>query len=359
LKAELVPVGELTRRQLDYWYALAERAIEPNPFFDPDFVLPAARGLGETGDVAIACVHDGDEWLGCLPVRRYQRWHRLPLPCVATWRHSYCLLGTPLLAPGRPGEALAAIVEAMHTNAGPVAFAALEWIPTEGAVGAALADLPGRPIPFEQFSRAALRRRPQCDYLEGQVKGKHRREFRRMARALEEELEGELTLVDRTGDPAAVEAFLSLEASGWKGREETALAAHQGHAAFFTEMSGALASRRSFELLFLEANGETAAARCSLIAGEMSFCFKVAYNERFSRYSPGRELELRLIERFHEENLLTSMDSCADTGNELYNRIWPDRRELATVAYRSPGPLGLVARPGLRGVVLARERKRQ
>lgn len=357
MKAELVPVGELTCRQLDGWHALAERAIEPNPFFDPDFVLPAVRGLGEAGDVAIAYVRDGDEWLGCLPVRHYRRWHRLPLPCVATWRHSYCLLGTPLLAPGQPGEALAAIVEAMRTDAGSVAFAALEWIPAEGAVGAALADLPGRPIPFEQFSRAALRRRPQCDYLEGQVKGKHRREFRRMARALEEELGGEMTLVDRAGDPAAIEAFLSLEASGWKGREETALTADPGHAAFFTEMSGALASRGAIELLFLEANGEVAAARCSLLAGGMSFCFKVAYDERFSRYSPGRELELRLVERFHEENHLTSMDSCADAGNELYNRIWPDRRELATLAYRSPGPLGIAARPGLRGVVFARERK--
>lgn len=356
MKAELVPVGELAPRDLESWRTLATCAVEPNPFFDPDFVLPASEGRGESDHVAIACVRNGEEWLGCLPVRRYRRWHRLPLPCLATWRHSYCLLGTPLLAPGQTVETLAAIVEAMRTS-GHVAFAALEWIPTDGPVAAAVAELPSRPIAFEQFSRASLTRRPQCDYLDGQVKGKHRREFRRMARALEEELGGELTLVDRAGDPTAIEAFLALEASGWKGREETALAADPGHATFFAEASRALASRAAIELLFLEANGQVAAARCSLLAGGVSFCFKVAYDERFRRYSPGRELELCLIDRFHEEGRLHSMDSCADTGNDLYNRIWPDRRELATLAYRSPGPLGLAARPALRGVVHARERR--
>jgi CelD/BcsL family acetyltransferase involved in cellulose biosynthesis len=356
LKAELVGIGELTPRDLDAWSDLATRAAEPNPFFDPDFVLPAAKGRGESDHTAIARVRDGDEWLGCLPVHRYRHWHRLPLPCLATWRHSYCLLGTPLLAPERAAEALAAIVEAMGASSR-VAFAALEWMPTDGPVATAAAELPGRPIAFERFSRACLTRRPRCNYLDGQVKGKHRREFSRMARALEEELGGELTLADRTSDPAAIEAFLALEASGWKGREETALATDPGHAAFFTEMSRALASREEIELLFLEAGGQVAAARCSLLAGGVSFCFKVAYDERFRRYSPGRELELRLIERFHEEGRLKSMDSCADTGNDLYNRIWPDRRKLATLVYPSPGLLGLAARPALHGLVRARERR--
>ena len=356
MKAELVGVAELTPQDLDAWRTLSTRAIEPNPFFDPDFVLPAAEGRSESECVAIARVRSGNEWLGCLPVRRYRRWHRLPLACLATWRHSYCLLGTPLVAPERTAEVLAAIVETMRASSR-IAFAVLEWIPADGPVAAAVAEIPGRPIEFERFSRASLERRPQCDYLDDQVKGKHRREFRRMARGLEDELGGELKLVDRAGDPAAIEAFLRLEASGWKGREQTALAADPGHATFFAEMSRALASRAAIELLFLEANGQVAAARCSLLAGGVSFCFKVAYDERFKRFSPGRELELRLIDRFHEQGRLRSMDSCADTGNDLYNRIWPDRRELATLAYRSSGPLGLVAPPALKGLSLLRKRR--
>jgi CelD/BcsL family acetyltransferase involved in cellulose biosynthesis len=253
---------------------------------------------------------------------------------VATWLHTYCLLGTPLLDPERGPDALAAILARMRGER--VAFAGLEWIPAEGPVAAAIDRAPGRPARvFDRFARATLRRRPQNDYLEG-VKGKHRREFRRLAKGLADELGGPLELVDRAGEPAAVEEFLRLEASGWKGRRETALAADPAHAGFFRSICRDFAARGALELLFLEGGGQAAAARCSLLAGGASFCFKVAYDERFRRYSPGRELELRLIDRFHADTGLSWMDSCADRGNELYPRLWPDRRELRTTVHPAP-----------------------
>ena len=356
LSTRLIPLGELGDRDLEAWRELAERAVEPNPFFDPDFVLPAARGLGAWDEVAILCVAD---WAACLPVRRYSRWHRLPLPCIATWLHSYCLLGTPLLASERPPDELLPILEEMRASVGQISFSALEWIPAEGPVAEALRQQYVSPIQFDAFSRATLIRRSQCDYLEGRVKGKHRREFRRMARGLGEELGSELELVNRANEPGAVEAFLNLEASGWKGRQATALAADPGHAEFFHRMARAFAERGALELLFLEAGGQAVATRCSLIAGDASFCFKVGYDERFRRYSPGRELELRLIKRFHEENRLSWMDSCANLDSELFNRLWPDRRTLVTLACRAPGALGLAARPALCSVAAVRGRRRR
>jgi len=291
-------------------------------------------------------------------VRRYSRWHRLPLPGLATWLHSYCLLGTPLLDPERLEESLAAILAQMR-GAGRVAFAGLEWLPAEGPIAAGLDAAAGRRArEFDRFERATLRRRPENDYLEG-VKGKHRREFRRLARGLADELGGPLELVDRAGEPDAVEEFLRLEASGWKGRRETALAANPAHAEFFRSICRDFAARGELELLFLEAGGQAAAARCGLLGGGASFCFKVAYDERFQRYSPGRELELRLIDRFHEQGKLEWMDSCADRDNELYPRLWPDRRELRTTVHPAAGALGLPVAPLAAAAVAVRERRRR
>ncbi len=356
MSAELVPLAELEDRDLDAWRELARGAVEPNPFFDPDFVLPAARGLGEWDDVAVARVREGGAWAACLPVRRYRRWNRLPLATIATWRHIYCLLGTPLLAAGRSGAELRAILAALR-GAGAISAAALDWIPGDGPVATALAVEGDDGLLFDEYSRATLERRPQNDYLEGRVKGKHRREFRRLARGLEDELGGELGLAERD-DEAAVEGFIALEASGWKGRGETALGADPGHADFFREISRAFAERGELELLFLEAGGRTAAARFSLLAGGVSFCFKVAYDESLKRFSPGRELELLLIDRFHERGELSAMDSCTAPGNELFNRLWPDRRTLVTRAYPAPGARGLLAAPVLRAGVAFRDRRR-
>ncbi len=358
MKAGLIPLGELAERDLAGWRELADRAAEPNPFFDPDFVLPAARRLGEWDEVALIRVLDGEDWIACLPVRHYRRWHRLPLPRLATWLHIYCLLGTPLVAAGRESESVEAILAEMRAAKG-TAFAGIEWVSADGALADALGEAAPEAIPFDRFTRATLIRRPSGDYLEGHVKSKDRRDFRRRARLLAEELGEEPQLVDRTMEPAAIDTFLELEASGWKGREGTALASIPGHAELMHETARTFADRGAFSLVFLEAAGKAIAARCSFVAGGVDFCFKIAYDEDFRRFSPGRELELRWIDRFHADKSLEWLDSCTDPRNDLYNRLWPDRRELTTALLPAPGARGKIAVPAIRAAISARDRKRR
>ena len=337
---------------------MADRAIEPNPFWDPDFVLPAARALGASNDVALLCTINGDDWAACLPVARRTGWHRVPLRGATSWLHPYCLLGTPLLGSDDPRSAIEAIRDALKRAGGGVSFAALDWVGDDGPVADALERDSGQPgFAFERFSRATLHRRPMPDYLEQRVKGKHRREFRRLARGLEDELGGELQLIDRSGEASAAESFIELESAGWKGRHGTALGANPEHRHFFIEMTRSFAERGRLELLFLEAAGRPAAARCSLLAGQASFCFKVAYDEALSRFSPGRELELRLIQRFHERSDLDWMDSCTAPDNELFNRLWPDRRSLTTYAYPTSGLLGRASWPVFKAAASVRNRR--
>ena len=352
-----IPLSAIGEPERTAWRELAERAIEPNPFWDPDFVLPVARGLGAVDEVSVVCEVSGSDWLSALPVRTYPRWNRVPGPWVASWRHPYCLLGTPLIAADRDQGDFEALIGAMRATHRGSLIAGADWISAE-VVGSDAEEAPPGGVPIERFSRATLKRRPQPDYLEGRVRGKHRREFRRLAKGLEEELGADLELVDRSAEEAGLETFLALEASGWKGRAGTALACDAGHAEFFRESSRALAARGALELLFLESGGKAVAARCSYLAGGASFCFKLAFDETLSRFSPGRELELRLIDRFHEAGELEWMDSCAQPTNQVFNRLWPDRRELVSCAYPVGGPFGRAARAALVGAVNYRDRRR-
>jgi hypothetical protein len=94
----LLAVKDLGSRDIAAWRELAAQAIEPNPFFEPECVLPAARHLGEP-DVGVLVVAGGDrEWLACMPVIAHlRRWHTR-LPVFAAWRNLYGCLGTPLVA---------------------------------------------------------------------------------------------------------------------------------------------------------------------------------------------------------------------------------------------------------------------
>jgi CelD/BcsL family acetyltransferase involved in cellulose biosynthesis len=328
VRADLLPVSTLSPAEIDDWVCLASRALSPNPFAEPDFVVPAMRGLG-AGDVCMLVVREGDEWLAGLPVLPVRSWRSVPGRCLAAWRHPYCFLGMPLVHGDAPEAALALLIERGLDESPSLA---LDWIDADGplatALMAALAS-PGRAVVLEQFERAALRRRPTADYLEQTMRPHHRRELRRTFRRLEDQL-GELTLHDLSGDASAYQTFLELERSGWKGTAGTAMACDDNHAEFFRELCTRFASRGRLELWSLAAEDRTIAMKCNLVAGEVTFCFKIAYDETLGKLSPGIHLEAAYIDRFHASRAVWS-DSCADPDNAMINRLWSDRRQLRSV----------------------------
>jgi len=342
--SRLVALDALGQADRRGWAELAERALELNPFFHPDFALPATR-LPGAGRVAVAVA---GAWEAALPVRPARRWRGLPLPGTLAWLHDQCFLGTPLVGPEHPAESLGALLRGLPASG---AFAEIDVAAVDGPFGAALdAALPAGAIRFGSYRRAALERRTEPTYLDGRLSGKHRRAQRRLGRGLAAELGGELVLVDHAGSADAVEAFLALEDAGWKGRQGTSLRRVPGGAAFLHAVCRGFAERGALQLLFLEARGQVAAARLNLCAGEEVFCFKIAFDEALRRFSPGMQMELHLIERFHADPTAARMDSCADPGSEMFNRLWADRKLLGGVLLPRRGVRGFAIRPLLHAV---------
>jgi CelD/BcsL family acetyltransferase involved in cellulose biosynthesis len=364
MRVEPIALADLGESELGEWRELAAAAIEPNPFFEPEYVLPLARGLGQEGEVQLLVAREGSGWRACLPVHRVKRWHRIPFGALATWRGHvlYGVLGTPLLAPDDPAGALGALLDWAAAAPGSV-FTGLEWVAGDGPVGEALAatiaDRSPAPIEFERFERAALWRRPEPTYLEETLSSKRRRELRRQRRKLGEAVGAEPETVDRAGEAAAYEAFIELEAAGAKGASGTVLAADPGHREFFTQMCAEFAREGRLQFLELRGGGQTLAMKCNLFAGNAIFCFKIAYEEKWASLSPGIQLELDMLKLFHEESEARFIDSCADANNSMINRLWPDRRTLVTQVLPGSGPRGRVARPALLAAHALRERSQK
>ena len=345
------PSKQARARQARQKERLAAAAAQPNPFFEPDFVLAAAEGRGEPA--ALLVVRAGRDWIACLPVERRAPWRSLPLPCLSPWLPAYAYLGDPLVDRDRIEDAVAAIAD---------------WLPgqREGfALVIADADEDGPVLPplldafrahgltpFDRTrrERAALRRRPDNGYLED-ISSKRLKELRRLRRRLADEL-GPVAVVDRAGDREAVDEFLRLEAAGWKGREGTALAASSGDARFFHSACERLAARGRLQLLALEGGGRTAAMQCNILAGDALFAFKVAYDEQLARFSPGILMEVDAIDVFDGLEGVEMADSCAVPGdNSAVDRLWPDRRAVRTVIV----PRSAAAAALVRSMLLARK----
>ena len=83
-------------------------------------------------------------------------------------------------------------------------------------------------------------------------------------------------------------------------------------------------------MLGLALDGKWIALKCNFLAGAGGFAFKIAYDEKHARSSPGVLLELETLTRLHRRREIEWMDSCAVEGHFMKNRLWTHRREITT-----------------------------
>jgi len=351
-----IALRDLTPADTESWLDLVRRAVEPNPFFEPAFVMAMAQHLPDAG-ASLLVVEDAGAWLACLPVLRWRLGRVVPL--LRTWRHPYCFLGTPLLDAATADAAAGSLLDGMADHA-PGSRVGIDLLvedgPAAAAINAAVSDRRLTVLRQRRTERAFLERRPEGDYLAG-MRSHRRRELNRLGRRLAAELGGELSVTDRAGDDGAVATFLELEKSGWKGREATAMGSEPEHEAFFHTLCRTFAEQSRLQLLALSVDDQTVAMKCNLIAGDGAFCFKIAHDDRLAGFSPGVQLERENVRVFHEQRPEQWQDSCADPDNDMINRLWPDRRRLSSTVYAPRGMQSFVAQRALDSAQALRDRR--
>lgn len=329
MRADLVALRDVDDTFVRAWDVLAQAAIDPNPFHEPAFVLPAARYLDGGDQVSLLTVWDGDALALVLPVTR-EPWTRLRVPALRTWRHPYCFLGTPLVAGPDPALALQTVTEMAARQRGVLV---LEWVADDLVPFAQMMVMGGRVGTRLPFERPLLR---PADAELANLGSKERQELRRRRRKLERE-RGTLRLRDVTGDPAAVERFLLLEHAGWKGEAGTSLASDERHANLFRSVFGDArpgGGRTLWELV--DGDGRAVAMATRFQRGDGEFEFKRTYDEELGSYAPGRLLDVELLATL-EQRGRQWVDTCLDPPDPFYSRLASERRRLSDVVVAGRG----------------------
>ena len=335
MKASLSALTELRARDFEAWAELADNATEPNAYMHPDFVSLAAAALRPRGLRILRC-EDAGGWAACLPVVPVAARRDILGPGIASWRHLYCYVGTPLVAAGAEVEGTRGLLDGARGRRA-AGFLACDWV-RSGPVSDGLA-LAAEPIVTEEFSRGFVRRPPPGAGVVAPLGRRREKDLRRQQRRLAEALGGDIEVVERGDIPAAAREFIALEVAGWKGRKGTAMGSHPSHAAFLVAVCEAFAQRDAVQLLTLQGGGRVASMQCNLRAADGLLCMKVAYDEALAAYSPGRQLEVASLELFEQDRRAAWMDSCAAPDSELINRLWPQRTTMRTLILPT-GPLG-------------------
>lgn len=324
--------------ELDF---LSARAVEPNVFFNPRFLTPAMPRL-EDRDVRLAVIRDGDEYRSRLrllaPFTVERPAAPVGVPIIRIWSHPFGPLGAPLVDRddpvgviedfismlSRPHLKLPQVLVLPDLRLNGAVVPLLETVAEARGLSLLIVDRTERPLLQSELDAET--------YLKASLRPHHFREFRRLKRRLAELGSLEHCVARGPEEIAdAIESFLALEVSGWKGRERTAMAIDRYRAAFAREAVHRLAERDQCRIHSLTLDGRTIASLIVLVESGRAYTWKTAYDENYAAFSPGTLLMIEVTAQHLDDPNITTTDSCAVPDHPVMSRLWSERLPMGTV----------------------------
>jgi CelD/BcsL family acetyltransferase involved in cellulose biosynthesis len=335
LRLETVSSRDRLREIVPEWRTLAAAAGEPNMFMEPMAALPALNYPDTEAVFAVlawGAAANGQRQLdGMLLLKPWKRARLLPA-AVQSWNYRLRAFGEPLIRSGRERAFWTAMLPQLDelSSVSVLRLAQLhDNSPSTQALRETAADL-RRPIyETRRFERAMLRGPASTgDYL-ARLPTKLLREAKRRRKRLEELGEVRFHRLPADEDPQPwIDALVTLEAAGWKGRKGVA-AASEPHVEVLvrTVLADAHGAGR-LDMRRIDLDGRTISMIAHIETGRTAVSFKICYDEAYGRFSPGVLLQMEYLDR---GLALDWVDSCATPGHTMFDALWLDRRPIVTL----------------------------
>lgn len=317
------------------WEELAAHALEENAYYCRHYCKALLSHIDNRPLRAIT-VWRGDKLIALLPfVSDRLHWGGLASLNKA-WTTDYTTTSIPLIDRRWVEDAVGTLLDTMTAATSGSNVWLLPNISLGGAVNSALrAEMSKRGLPskvFDPFERAILTKRGTFEeHMKEHVSKKRRKDLRRNRKRLDEL--GDVTFTAHTSGQElddAVDAFLRIEASGWKGERGTALDCADATRAFAKEAFGDGHGGSITRADVLRVNGQAVAINLTLLSGKTGFTIKCAYDDTYKSYSVGLLLEEEMIRSVLEDDWVDRLDSSAVSGH-LITSFWNDTIEIGDI----------------------------
>lgn len=280
------------------WPQLFAAQTEARFYQHPDWLLAAATHLLEK-PVECACVYHDEKLVLLLPWQARLHRHRFQAPM-----HDHLTLGDVLVSPSLSN---ADVQEAVRHALALAGDAQWDWhignVPQRSAL---VRCTDGNP----QWQQRMARQSAWFDLTAGQSpgSGKLRRNLKRLRVKLQEQ--GQIRTQWLTGSDelqAALQHFLTLEVSGWKGERgiATAIATSASLQGFYEQLLNPQYAGLQPLIALLWLDEQCIAAQYALQTDSCLSLLKIAYDERFSHFSPGSLLLQDTAEHAMQQQLTT------------------------------------------------------
>lgn len=326
-----------------HFRSLTQRALSQNGFFLLPVIESAWRHIFKWYERAELVLywrrtpgaHD-DQLVGVFPLAYGPtRWAGLPI--TDAFCNPMCFQGTPYLDNRYAEEVLTYFLKDEKARRLIPHSMRFRWVPSSGRfceIFKRAAARAGWSVRLDANHKRAFMDATKSaeENLKNALSSNKRRKLGRFLRRLNEKADVKFEVVENDGQiAAALDEFLDLEASGWKGRGGTAILSNDTWATYFKELVHGLAPDENIKIYRLYCGQDLLSSALLVHSGTEAWCWKIAFNEDFASYSPGLLLTKYMTEYLCDETDVTSVDSCSIQGNNLTETIWDGRLEISDI----------------------------
>jgi len=327
--------GALTR----LFDELSRRALAPNPHMAPAAIAAAALLMPSDAITILAAWQSealgSERLLGIWAFARRRDWRSgFAASLVSPLLPLYEVSSAPVIDRDHVEDVVQAMLRHINAASDLPKTLALPLLPQDGALTDALREAcrasGSRFSTYETWQRPMLLPQPGDDaerYLRralGASYKKRMQQFRSVAKA------GDVAFRRLRGEAARedFEAFLTLEAAGWKGQARTAILSRTVDAAYFRKLVSGFAAGDALQLDTLLLDEKPIAMGMLVESAGTRHFLKIAYDEAQGRLSPGRALTIAMIQADFAGAPAEVFDSGAGDGVDPGTYAWGERRTM-------------------------------
>jgi CelD/BcsL family acetyltransferase involved in cellulose biosynthesis len=339
----LARLSDLSMQDYLKWVDLSHAASADTIFAAYWFTQSSITHFGQDDTTLLMIAESaGGQWLGVLPVVQRDLLGRIPLTHLHNAMDKNQFIGTPLVRPGEEYAFWSNILQTMDTDL-QTSGLHIQTLPLDHRVTQALiaiCETQVRTMETLHHKRRAVwtNAGDVSAYWTNTLTPKRRSRLRGLFRQMKDECGEVLIQSPQTQSEmdAWIEAFLSLEAKGWKGEAGSALASNPQTTSHFHFVMQSAFAEGVVDCLSLMAGDKTIAMTCYFKSGDKAWGFKSCYDEDYARYAPGVHLTHAVMSKCEGEKGLI-FDSCSDPDAAMINALWPEQTTIADFAIETGG----------------------
>lgn len=241
---------------------------------------------------------------------------------------------------------IALALDALRSRRGSGAMMVLGPLASSSGVWDGVRDAGGAHVTYSQSAWNRI----ECEGSFSQHMSSLRKNFRANLRKAENKLlkSGAVRWSVHTGCDevkAALEEFIALEASGWKGAAGTAIASRPRALAFYRSWLPEMCEAGRVEINGMYVDDRLTAAQLCIRVRDRYEMHKIAYDETQSRLAPGQLLFARTLERCFDDPGLVSVELMSDTP---WHHDWGVTSQPVCMGRASLGLVGSAVMPVVR-----------